>query len=578
MWGYQPHFRVSLEGLAEHALSAVGAVVAPRAFLIGLADDEDAHHGVCIEPEDKDFGQTDLDGVIAAADTLFAADLGKVVNSHPGYHAQVEAARLDEARRNALCVALAAASGGRDRTFFAGRSQPVGGYRVYPVVGVLTVTWERLPALSRDRVSDRELVHRSLQHAVVDRVLRAASRALASQIPPQSVGAETAPIVRAASESLVTGIALRAGEILGTGLHSALDAVAAQPYEGRGGAGSVVVSDPRRDRTVTRIGFQGPLPTRDARAFRKALEMTGPGLSLLCDGASLHGLGDVADGYDATAEDCFVASVVGRGAWELSHAGTPLLRVDGGAPSLPRERLSRADFQDTVERLFTDAPEDGPEVLWSAALACAGQAHGTMLVVHPDPSAEAARLAPQALAVAPTVLDGDALAAVTGIDGAVLVGPDGRCHAVGVILDGLATGTGDQSRGARYNSAIRYLHGNGRGALAIIVSEDGMINLMPRLPRRVLRSTVKAAVPRRRRPGGLHTPGEARGVARVLPRPGRLRRGERGTGTLERPPRRMDPHPLHAVLAGPGHERYVLARRDGDRDRPVGPAVGSTPG
>ena len=43
---------------------------------------------------------------------------------------------------------------------------------------------------------------------------------------------------------------------------------------------------------------------------------------------------------------------------------------------------------------------------------------------------------------------------------------------VGVILDGAATGTGDISRGARYNSAIRYLAGRGKGSMVIIVSEE----------------------------------------------------------------------------------------------------------
>jgi len=88
------------------------------------------------------------------------------------------------------------------------------------------------------------------------------------------------------------------------------------------------------------------------------------------------------------------------------------------------------------------------------------------------------------------------LTAATGIDGAVLVGPDGRVHAVGVILDGVATGTGDSGRGARYNSAIRYLAGDGRGAMVIIVSEDGKIDLLPKLKRRLRRETVQRTVDR----------------------------------------------------------------------------------
>jgi hypothetical protein len=117
-----------------------------------------------------------------------------------------------------------------------------------------------------------------------------------------------------------------------------------------------------------------------------------------------------------------------------------------------------------------------------------------MLVVHRDAAIEALRLVPQALIIELAVLSGSALRAMTNIDGAVLVSPDARCHAVGVILDGHATGTGDVSRGARFNSAVRYRKGAGDDCLVIIVSEDGMINLLPDLNRRVQRSEIERAL------------------------------------------------------------------------------------
>ncbi|WP_338043772.1 hypothetical protein [Ornithinimicrobium flavum] len=65
-----------------------------------------------------------------------------------------------------------------------------------------------------------------------------------------------------------------------------------------------------------------------------------------------------------------------------------------------------------------------------------------------------------------------------------------------MILDGAATGTGDGSRGARYNSAVRYLAGEGRGSMVIIVSEDGRIDLLPIHKRRVSRGRVARSVER----------------------------------------------------------------------------------
>ena len=117
-----------------------------------------------------------------------------------------------------------------------------------------------------------------------------------------------------------------------------------------------------------------------------------------------------------------------------------------------------------------------------------------MLVVHRHAAEEAARLVPQATMIEPVFLREDLLGAMTNIDGAVLVAPDGRCHAFGVILDGTATGAGDFARGARYNSAVRYRSAAGSDCLIIIVSEDGMINLLPQLPRKVQADAVESAV------------------------------------------------------------------------------------
>ena len=61
----------------------------------------------------------------------------------------------------------------------------------------------------------------------------------------------------------------------------------------------------------------------------------------------------------------------------------------------------------------------------------------------------------------------------------MLIQPDGTCHAIGAILDGLATEKGDSSRGSRYNSAVRYVNSSKYPVLAVVVSEDGWIDLLP---------------------------------------------------------------------------------------------------
>jgi hypothetical protein len=55
---------------------------------------------------------------------------------------------------------------------------------------------------------------------------------------------------------------------------------------------------------------------------------------------------------------------------------------------------------------------------------------------------------------------------------------EGKCHSIGVILDGLASERGDAARGARYNSAIRYVESSAHACLAVVLSEDGLINII----------------------------------------------------------------------------------------------------
>lgn len=74
------------------------------------------------------------------------------------------------------------------------------------------------------------------------------------------------------------------------------------------------------------------------------------------------------------------------------------------------------------------------------------------------------------------------LQGLTAIDGAILSDLEGRCQAIGTILDGEFVGPGNQGRGARYNSVRNYVqwyknHHPGTICFAVIISEDGMINV-----------------------------------------------------------------------------------------------------
>lgn len=123
------------------------------------------------------------------------------------------------------------------------------------------------------------------------------------------------------------------------------------------------------------------------------------------------------------------------------------------------------------------------------------QKHGTMVVITDKDTAisELDKLGNQSTLIEPGYINPDYIKYLTSIDGAIYFDTDGRCHAIGVILDGIAIKEiGDAARGARFNSAHRYLqklkndtsdkkHPKGKKCVIIIISEDGMVDLIPEL-------------------------------------------------------------------------------------------------
>lgn len=122
------------------------------------------------------------------------------------------------------------------------------------------------------------------------------------------------------------------------------------------------------------------------------------------------------------------------------------------------------------------------------------QKHGTIVVISGGVEEEVKRLKSQAIPIDPVELSSSLIKLITSIDGAILIDQDGICHAIGVILDGLASKNGKPSRGARYNSAIRYVEYTDHPCMAVVISEDGLIDLVPDLMPQINRSAIESAI------------------------------------------------------------------------------------
>lgn len=489
MWSYQEHFRHNLEYRADQSFQGIGLPLDPLATLVGFATSDELHHQICVEPEDGPFKPDHFSGVLEEAHQLFATrDDRRMIVTGEGQQARFESASLDRVRRLALQAAFDATGLQPDRAFFVGGSQIVGGYRTFPVISVLTTPWNAVPQLpAYDETVVR--VGNSLPDELMRRLLSSASLSLAIGEGPAellSIGRNPAHELIGVAASLFTdGIPTRLGGVPSE-LMEHLTSIANTPYEGRPAIGRIAFA---REPQTTRMIFvlQSPVRLSRTRSARKLLEMAGREQVVLSDGSHVLGLAARSD------DEHFEATFDGRGSWSLSFGNIDLMTVSRGRAHLPTPPLERDLFEDAFERLFGTEHADR-EAVWDLALVAARQSHGTTLVIHRGAHLEAVRLGGQAVSIAPMQLTPPALDAASSIDGAVLIAPDGLCHAIGVILDGAAGEGGDPGRGARFNSAVRYVKQHVSDCLIVVVSEDGSIEMIPTPHRRVARKLVARRV------------------------------------------------------------------------------------
>jgi hypothetical protein len=228
--------------------------------------------------------------------------------------------------------------------------------------------------------------------------------------------------------------------------------------------------------TISIIDYQS------AVTMRKLLETTSEEVSLLCDGERVFAIANSTKGE--LPEKTFSISFKGQGKWEVTgHNDLELMRVSYGMPRIPREDLNENSFFEKFIETF--GSEGNAEKVWSYVEEARHQSHGTLVVITNEETAEEQinSLSNQCFRIvktdnmSPSVKKG-----ITAIDGALFIDDKGFCHAFGVILDGIANkNIGKISRGARYNSALRFLNKLreiNQNGLVVIVSEDKYIEMI----------------------------------------------------------------------------------------------------
>lgn len=499
MWGYQHMFQISINNSAQKLFNSFKDDLAPKAFLIGVWENDEekpTSYDICIEPEDIGYERFIFSYVKKVARDFIENDSEKnIFHSHD--IAQKNHERRIELRaiKNAIQSILLPIDQQQNKISYVSYPKNVSGYQVFIVLQLNNLAANAIYSLKQSVVDMRYPVSTSLLDSTITLFLDSCFKALQQTNPGASLNVlerETSEIIRSAGNHLMKTLSMRFHGYL-FNLFELCNLISAQRYEGAESNGRLIIAHRNHQAVYEFITLASPVSLQDHRSVRKLLEMATGNLSLLSDGEEVYGLGGIED-YNPTDENLFVISFKKHFTWELIHDNNILMEVEYGKPQLIKERIKQDRFSDHINRIFPDTSEEVVKKLWEVVLAATEQKHGTMVVISSGAIEEAERLKNQCTVIKPIEMDSDTMKAVTAIDGAVLLNPSGDCFALGVILDGLATKSGEASRGARFNSAIRYLETQTYECLIIVISEDGHINLIPELRPRIARENLDSMI------------------------------------------------------------------------------------
>lgn len=485
IWNHQRRYLEGAQSIAQALFDALDDDLRPYVQLLALPLDPTGDLTVCQEPAESSLSADSFADIVAQGMTCPAVGVRPAAllpdsDESPAYLRQ----RYENRSIRALVQrTLDKLDESAHYQHFAGWPVRIGGYLLFTLLRVQRKPLRTYPSLQPDRFyTDGKPLANSLLVGAVYRFNEECVKSLNEPEPGAGFlfrPRETEELLRAAGKSLLDTPAHALGADPSVAqLFFTLNTISSLRYEGAEGIGRLLLVQRGHPNIEEVFALTCPTELSDYRAVRKLLEMTSQDVHLLADAEKVYALGRQVGHYDASREDLFDIHFVKHYAWEFTHAGQVLLRARYGLPTLPRPRLNRTSFKRDLKRTFDVHRADKVAHLWDVVLEASKQPKGTLLVITTEALAEADRLKLQCTLIEPVPLTPLITQLITSIDGAVLLDPEGYCYSIGVILDGKASGNGNGTRGARYNSAVRYVESSPYPCLVVVVSEDGMVDVL----------------------------------------------------------------------------------------------------
>lgn len=476
MWDFQSQFHALAERAAKSLFTSLDPTFSPRVLLVGLLQSHRADsHPMTIEPQDGNCNLSDLSNLLEVHESL-----GRLVVSRLYTEERSQLKAQHDQLRATLLKDLEFADKNNQYKYFCAQPGSIEDYLVFPVLQVDLKAYESQGRLQKGERLNGEQVEVSLPDAAISEFLIECQRLVSVSEPLIDSGVFRSPseTLRAAGQRLMLTPERLKGATKGD-LFQTCATIASLKYEGEEGIGKMIIADVGHPSVEVKISFLETVELRSYRAVRKLLQLASSELSLISDSERIIGLGLVRDNYDSSREDLFTIRFVKHHVWELIHADTVLMRTTYGEPRLSRARFQEKKFRADLKRMFFGITTESIHRLSEIAREASRQKHGTLMLITEDAAGEAERLKRHCARISPTTFGTDTIRTITSIDGAVIFDTNGVCYAIGAILDGTASRFGTSARGARFNSAIRYVDSRKNPCFAVVVSEDGTVDFVP---------------------------------------------------------------------------------------------------
>jgi DisA bacterial checkpoint controller nucleotide-binding len=496
MWGYQRHFRHAIERETERILDSLKPGLKPRVFLIGVRiSHDDTLRLACVEPEVHHWAQSaDFYDVLSDVDPFLESyPESQIYHSDPIAQSNADDRLFRRALRDAVLRRLEV-SPSRPEGLRLFASWPVKreGFLVVTIITVSEQGLDEVPFIASDTIRIHEYrsrkVPRSLAEAVIDQILAKTN----SEIIQPDAGAGLGvlgsgdELIRQAGQRFFSGLLYRIDQdsmLIGVTeeLFDTLSRLSLTPYERAEAKGTLIFAPGEAAIGNPVLILADPVRLRDVRGLRKLLVLANNDLFLRCDSIKAFALIRIPESHRAEISSSVEVRVGGRGQWSVSFDKKVLMVLKDGRPALPQPAVDEQQIAQDLRRLIPRMAVVTANLFAQIASCLAISGHGSLIVISERADEEAIRLGNESLPITPLLMQPELAATLGKIDGALLCDPDGNCHAIGVILDGSASASGDRGRGSRFNSAVRYVDSSPGKAVAMVVSEDGGLDLLPRL-------------------------------------------------------------------------------------------------